>query len=141
MPIDCSLLQVADEGMSNLQHLEAKKRLLVKHYVHTYCSEGRKLVDLFGDGSLVAEEGLQQKKEIICLVESVEEQKTLATRLLEFAKAHADIEEWDGLQTQQSTLQTDENVSTKKESAQQEEEKQAELSVEDFLQMENRRMF
>ena len=62
MPIDCSLLQVADEGMSNLQYLEAKKRLLVKHYVHTYCSEGRKLVDLFGDGSLVAQEGQQQKK-------------------------------------------------------------------------------
>lgn len=140
MPIDCSLLQVADEGMPDLQYLEAKKRVFVKHYVHTYCFEGRKVVDLFGDGSLVAQEGLQQKKEVICLVESVEEQKTLATRLLEYAKAHSDIEEWAGLQTQQSTLQIDENVPARKEGAEEEaeEEEQPQLTMEDFLQMERR---
>ena len=62
MPIDCSLLQVAHEDMSDLQYLEAKKRVLVKHYIRTYYFEDRKLVDLFGDGSLVAKEGLQQKR-------------------------------------------------------------------------------
>ena len=143
MSIDCSLLQVADEGMSISQHLEAKKRVLVKQHIHAYCFEDRKLVDLFGDGLLVAEEGLHQKKEVICLVESVEEQKALATRLLDFAKAHTDIEIWAGLQAQQSTQQTNSNVPVGNTSASQEEEHEEEqprpqFSVEQFLNSENR---
>ena len=59
MPIDCSLLQVAYEDLSNLQYLEAKKRVLIKHHILAYCFEDRKLIDLFGDGTLVANEGLQ----------------------------------------------------------------------------------
>ena len=140
MPIDCSLLQVADAGLSDLQYLEAKKRALVKHYIHTYCFEDRKLVDLFGDGSLVAQEGMQQKKEFICLVESMEEAKNLTIRLLDFAKAHADIEKWAGLQTQQSTSQSNDSVATTTEcpSREEEAEEQRPLSMEDFLEMERR---
>ena len=146
IPIDCSLLQVANEGMSDLQYLEAKKRALVKHYIHTYCAGDCKLIDIFGDGSLVAQEGLHQKKEVLCLVGNVEEQKNLATRLLDFAKAHADIEEWAGLQIEQSTLQSDDSVSITKESRLQEGEQQQQqqqqqinpLSLGDFVDLETR---
>ena len=138
--IDCSLLQVANEGMSNLQYLEAKKSSLVRHYIHAFCTKGFKIVDLFGDGSLVAQEGLQQKKEVVCLAENVEEQKNLATRLLDFVKAHADIEEWAGLQTQQSTLQPNDHVPIIEECPLQQEEQQQHhpLSMGEFLEFERR---
>lgn len=140
MPIDCSLLQVANEGMSDLQYLEAKKRALVRHYIHTFCTEGFKIVDLFGDGSLVAQEGLHQKKEVLCLVENVEEQKNLATKLLDFVKAHADIEEWAGLQIEQSSSQPNDSVPITEEfpSQQEQQQQQRPLSMGDFLDFERR---
>ena len=58
---------------------------MIKQCVQKYCIEGYKLVDLFSNG-YVAELGLALEKEVIGLVESIEDQRKLETRLIAFAK-------------------------------------------------------
>ena len=72
--------------LSDIEFLRIKKNLLVKQCIQKYCTEDYKLVDLFSDG-YVAEIGLGLQKEVISLVEKIEDQRKLATRLLDFGKS------------------------------------------------------
>ena len=58
---------------------------MIKQCVQKYCIDGCKLVDLFSNG-YVAELGLALEKEVICLVENIEDKRKLETRLIAFAK-------------------------------------------------------
>ena len=71
--------------ISDIEFLRVKKNLLIKQCVQKYCIEDCKLVDIFSNG-YVAELGLALEKEVICLVESIEDQRKLETRLITFAK-------------------------------------------------------
>ena len=86
--LDTGLLDIdaeAVQAISNIEFLQIKTNLLIKQYVQKYCIEGCKLVDLFSNG-YVAELGLALEKEVICLVENIEDKMKLETRLIAFAK-------------------------------------------------------
>ena len=89
MILDTRLLDIDNEEVKTLSHIEflrIKKNVLVKQCIQKYCTEDHKLVDLFSNG-YVAKIGLGLQKEVISLVEKIEDQRKLATRLLDFAKS------------------------------------------------------
>ena len=86
--LDAGLLDIdakTIQAISYIEFLRIKNNLLIKQCVQKYCIEGCKLVDLFNNG-YVADLGLALEKEVICLVESIEDQRKLETRLIAFAK-------------------------------------------------------
>ena len=83
--LDAGLLDIDHEDVKSIpdsEFLRVKKKLLIKQCIQKYCVEDSKLVDLFSDG-YVSELGLELKKEVIGLVESIEDQRKLETRLLD----------------------------------------------------------
>ncbi|MCO5576312.1 hypothetical protein L7F22_030121, partial [Adiantum nelumboides] len=101
--LDAGLL---DSDFQTVQHLSdkdflrLKKKLLVKQFTKKYCTEGSKLVELFND-VYITEIGLEEKEEVVAIVENIEDQKNLESRILEFVTLHDDIKQWAGLQVNQ----------------------------------------
>ena len=86
--LDSGLLDIdaeAVQAISNIEFLRIKKNLLIKQCAQKYYIKGFKVIDLFSNG-YVAELGLALKKEVICLVESIKDQKKLKARLIAFTK-------------------------------------------------------
>lgn len=101
--LDTGLLNIdihSVETVSDIKYLIIKKKLLIKQSIQKYCIEDCRLVDIFSNG-FISKIGLEQKKEVMCLVESIEDQRKLGTRLLDFAKSQNEIREWTGLPGEQ----------------------------------------
>ena len=82
--LDNGLLDIdaeAIQAISDIEFLRIKKNLLIKQCAQKNCIKGFKVVDIFNNG-YVAELELALKKELICLVESIEDQKKLEISLL-----------------------------------------------------------
>ncbi|KAI5054579.1 hypothetical protein GOP47_0030545 [Adiantum capillus-veneris] len=101
--LDVGLLDINFQTVKHLSDkdfLKFKKKLLVKKFTKKYCIEGSKLVELFSDG-YITEIGLEEKKEVVAIVENIEDQKNLESQILEFVTLHDDIKQWAGLQVNQ----------------------------------------
>ena len=88
MILDIGLLDIDNEDVKTIpdvEFLRTKKNLLIKQCIQKYCKEDFGLVDLFSNG-YVTELGLAMNKEVICLVETIEDQRNMGTRLLDFTK-------------------------------------------------------
>ena len=86
--LDSGLLDIdveAIQAILDIEFLRIKKNLLIKQCIQKYCKEDFGLVDLFSNG-YVTELGLAMNKEVICLVETIEDQRNMGTRLLDFTK-------------------------------------------------------
>ena len=79
-----------------IDFLRTKKELLINASIKKYCMEDRILIDIFSNG-YVSKMGLLHKRDIICLVQSIEYCKEVDMRLLEFAKEDNDIRLWAGI--------------------------------------------
>ena len=79
--------------VSDIEFLRIKKNLLIKQRIQKYCKEDFGLVDLFSNGYVI-ELGLAMNKEVICLVETIEDREVIHSELLQHAKSNAEIREW-----------------------------------------------
>lgn len=94
--LDAGLFEIQYDVIATLsdkEFLRRKKALLIKDCIMNYCLGDLRLVDIFSNG-YVSEMGLLHKRDIICLVQSIEECKDVDTKLLEFVKLNKDIREW-----------------------------------------------
>ena len=97
--MDAGKLDLDDQSVQNvldIDYLRVKKRLIIRHCIKKYCKEDCIFVYLFSDG-LISEIALDLQKEVICLVESLEDQRKLSTKLLTFAKSNNCIRQWENL--------------------------------------------
>ncbi|MCO5570655.1 hypothetical protein L7F22_024382 [Adiantum nelumboides] len=101
--LDAGLLDInfqTVQHLSDKDFLRLKSKLLVKQFTKKYCIEGSKLVELFSNG-YITEIGLEEKKEVVAIVENIEDQKNLESQILEFVTLHDDIKQWAGFQVNQ----------------------------------------
>ena len=73
--LDIGLLDTDNQDVKtilDIEFLRIKKNLLIKQCIQKYCKEDFGLVDLFSNG-YVTELGLAMNKEVICLVETIED--------------------------------------------------------------------
>ncbi|MCO5587812.1 hypothetical protein L7F22_041764 [Adiantum nelumboides] len=103
-------------NMSNMEFLNLKKKLLIQQCVQRYCVENQRLLDIF-NGGLISQIGLEKRRKMICLVETVDEQKKLAASLTHFAESNEDIQKWAGLECEQPIEQVPEKATTSRSKA------------------------
>ncbi|MCO5572732.1 hypothetical protein L7F22_026491 [Adiantum nelumboides] len=101
--LDAGLLDINFQT-ADKDFLRLKKKILVKQFIKKYCTEGSKLVELLSDG-YITEIGLEEKKEVVAIVENIEDQKNLESQILEFVALHDDIKQWARLQVNQWSTQ------------------------------------
>ncbi|KAI5064362.1 hypothetical protein GOP47_0021032 [Adiantum capillus-veneris] len=86
--------------LSDVEFLQLKKESTIKQCIQKYCKEDLKIIDMFSDG-YITELGLKQKREVLCLVGNIEDQRKLKTRLLSFSNQHDGVKTWAKLQSDQ----------------------------------------
>ena len=79
--------------------------------------------------------GLELKKEVICLVESIEDQRNLGTNLLDFAKSSNEIRTWAGIPNEQPDQPPEPNVNNQRTTTERPNHRGG-GSAKDFLDLE-----
>ena len=120
--------------MSEIEFLTLKKKILVNQCIQKYCKEDCKVVEIFSDG-YISELGLQQKQEVLNLVESIEDQQKLAARLMSFAKCDEEICSWARIPPTE-TMEKRDDVEKASPNTEGQAARVEDISVEEFLMIE-----
>ena len=122
------------KDLSVIDYQRVKKSHVIKNCIKRYCMGDLRLIDMFSNG-YVSEIALLQKREIICIVQSIQERKDSDTKLLDFAKLDNDIRQWAGILEEQSVVERQNEEGTTKTS--QTFDADLEAAANKFMQNEN----
>ena len=120
--------------MSEIEFLTLKKKILVNQCIQKYCKEDCKVVEIFSNG-YISELGLQQKQEVLNLVESIEDQQKLAARLMSFAKCDEEICNWARI-LPTKTIEKRDDIEKASPNTKGQATRVEDISVEEFLMIE-----
>ena len=94
--LDGGLLEFDFDKVKSLnprEFLRHKKVMVITKCIRMYCLGDLMLIDAFSDG-FVSRHALKERRDVYCLVETIEEVEVLYSQLLQHAKSNDEIREW-----------------------------------------------